>query len=72
MAMYGESVFFILGYAKINAESSVWDIWDGANPVHQGSFVDDPQYEDGSRFSCCNRELCAEGCQKGFHQPETR
>ncbi|KAJ9609962.1 hypothetical protein H2200_006292 [Cladophialophora chaetospira] len=58
------------GEKIVDYESSMWDDHDdkthGAPEMHE----DDPDFQDGFNWSCCEGEIASKGCETTKHEPK--
>lgn len=61
-----------VGVKTVDYASDFWADHDERCHGSMDSFVDDPDYEDGMIWSCCENALDEEGCERGKHVPVGR
>ena len=50
------------GQKAVNHNSELWADYDESARIELQQFVDDPDYESGMMWDCCNNDIESEGC----------
>ncbi|KIW91266.1 uncharacterized protein Z519_08162 [Cladophialophora bantiana CBS 173.52] len=56
-------------YKEVDCNLHFWDDHDPDCHGDPGSFVDDPDYQEGFIWDCCDEDGNAEGCETSRHRP---